>query len=803
MSEKDSASNIKGIIFTDQEEKVLGRGRIGKRIERFDPNAIDGDSDGTVQEGSAFERPAGPRNMPKVKPVQVPRPEEVPIKPSTPSRPSTPSKPNEIPQKPKVPASFRERPRPMAAAGGSGEPPTPPDLENSNRNRYDKTNIVDRSKLEDGIRKQRNITGAMGLRKDEKKIGNSLLARLQIEKRRSDSLTPALKRDINGRLNSLEYYAQMLIDGKQGERSINELEADELRDAVDIIKNNSRNMDKRTRNAALDAADVFTGRYDKKNRTSLRGGIGIPGDNKFDKDDENFGEDILSQEDLTELNDLQDQVLDELSDSIVSADDLDNELQQLLSEADNIEDPNDVFRKFSEAVESVDNTDTPWPEGYDMSEWLSSDNTWILPQRYLDAGWEIPDDQKDKLYPKIVSNKKDKQDIEAIQAWLKNHPFNPEARDFQEREWADNEADGQAKRYAPIPWEVSEERKDQIDWDKLLRQANLTAQQKDDWELTDEELKARQALHDDKLGSSGKSKAERAQIWTRVKNGESFREITPDYPDYHWSLVRDMSRMGATESGVSKQQSQAAEQEARSAARERANNAGIERLMENMKNAKDVKDLKRRLRAALDEANEIKKRTSNEYQMMRKKQVERWRLASTLFETMPERKDGESDRDFANRMRDWFFETSPLFEKLAEDINHGHDISTATDRAYEFQNDQISMLEDKISDVQSFWNDIQNIKNGPSGGTSLSGGMGVPRGVKITGKAKAKKVDFREFEAIQTDLAKLNGNSFKSSSVSKRPPNLNKQESAIVSRMRSTKDFPKGFFKPRKKPKKA
>ena len=113
------------------------------------------------------------------------------------------------------------------------------------------------------------------------------------------------------------------------------------------------------------------------------------------------------------------------------------------------------------------------------------------------------------------------------------------------------------------------------------------------------------------------------------------------------------------------------------------------------------------------------------------------------------------------------------------------------------------MLEDKISDVQSFWDDIQNMKNGPSGGTGLSGSMGVPRGVRIAKPAKAKKVDFREFEAIQTDLAKLNGNSFNSSSASKRPSNLNKQESAIVSRMRSTKDFPKGFFKPRKKPKKA
>jgi len=694
MSEQNSASNIKRIIFTDQEEKVLGRGRIGKRVERFDPNAIDGDNDGTVQEGSNFERPAGPQNMPKVKPIQVPRPEEVPIKPSTPSRPSTPSKPSEIPQKPKVPQ--------RAVVGG-----------------------------------------AMGLRTDEKKAGSDLIARLRVEKRRGDSLyaeKPAQMRRFNQEISSMEYHAQMLVDGKIDEFGINDMEMEDLLDAVSVVSQSSKRMDERTRAAAQKVTDAYNARLNKKRnspRGRLAGGIGIPDDNRFNKDDENFGEDILSPEDLTEINDLQDQVLDELADSIVSADDLDNELQQLLDDA---QDPNGA---------------------------------------------------------------KDRRDIEAIQAWLKDHPFNPAARDYEEREWADNESDGQAERYAPIPWEVSGDRKDQINWDKLLRQANLTPQQKEDWELTDEELKARQALHDDKLGTSGKSKAERAQIWTRVKNGEGFREIAPDYPDYHWSLVRDMSRMGATEAGVSKQQSQAAERAARSAARERANNASVERLIEKMQNAKDVKDLKRRLNAALDEAKNIKKRTSNEYQMMRKKQVERWRLASSLFETMPERKDGENDGDFADRMRNWFFETSPLFEQLAEDINHGHDISTATDRAYEFQNDQISMLQDKLSDVQSFWDDIQNTKNKPTGGSGLSGSIGLPRGLTISKPAKAKKVDFREFEAIQTDLAKLNNNSFKSSSVSKRPPNLNKQESAIVSRMRSTKDFPKGFFRPRKKPKKA
>jgi hypothetical protein len=536
----------------------------------------------------------------------------------------------------------------------------------------------------------------------------------------------------------------------------------------------------------------------------ISGSIGSADSNRFEADDEDFGADIFSPEDLTEINDLQDQVLNELADSIVEADDLDNELQQLMDDANNLEDPNEIFKKLSEAVESVDNTATPWPKEYDPSEWLNQDNRWTLPQRYIDAGWEIPEDQRETLYPKIVNNKKDKQDIDSIQAWLKDHPFNPAARNYEEREWADNEADGQAERYAPIPWEANEERSDQIDWDKLLRQANLTPRQKDDWELTDEELAARQEMATEKLGPDPKAKAERAQIWTRVKNGEGFREIAPDYPDYHWTLVRDMSRLGATEAGITKQQSQAAERAARSAARERAILAEADRLMSKMKNAKDVKDLKRRLRSALEEAKNIKKRTSNEYQMMRKKQVERWRLASSLFETMPEKKDDESTSNFAERLRSWFFETSPVFEQLAEDINHGHDISTATDRAYDFQNAQIDLIEEKLSDVQGFWDDIQNMKNnGSGGGTSISGSMGLPRGVRIANQAKAKKVDFRELDAIQSDIAKINNSSFEAASSLKRPSGLNKQESAIVSRMLAGKDFTKGFFKPKRKPKKA
>lgn len=57
--------------FVELEEKAIGRrfGSVGRRVRRFvrsarfDPRAIDADDDGTVQEGTQFERPAGPQNM--------------------------------------------------------------------------------------------------------------------------------------------------------------------------------------------------------------------------------------------------------------------------------------------------------------------------------------------------------------------------------------------------------------------------------------------------------------------------------------------------------------------------------------------------------------------------------------------------------------------------------------------------------------------------------------------------------------------------------------------------------------------
>lgn len=476
-------------------------------------------------------------------------------------------------------------------------------------------------------------------------------------------------------------------------------------------------------------------------KRSITGSIGREDSNSINPDDNPFGEDFLSAEDIAELDDLESRVLDDLTESIFESYDIDAEIKDV-----------------------------------------------------MDAGLDGQDEDS-----REAAN-----EIKAIKNWLKNHPFNPEARDFEEREWADDEADGQASRYAPTPWEASLERVDQIDWDKLLKQSGLTRQQKEDWELTEDERQAREDQREDRLGQSASAVAERAQIWSRVENGEGFREIAPDYPDYHWTLVRDMSRMGAQEAGKSKQQSQAAERAARIAARERAQVAATERLMEKMLNAKDEKDLRSRLRRALEEAKNIQKRTSNEYQMIRKKQVERWRLASELFTTMPEQRDGEPLLEYHQRMRNWYFETSGHFENLAEQINDGHDISTATNRSYDFLQEQIYQIQEKLNDSKNFFDEIQDYKNnkGSSGG-SISGsiGRGVPRGVRVSGSRKAKPVDFREYDAIQRDIKKLSSGAF--SSQEKRPSGLNKQENAIISKMRASTKIPRGFFKPRKNPKKA
>ena len=628
MSEDKSASNIKKVVFSNDSEKAIGRGKIGRRLERFDPNAIDGDNDGTVQEGTSFERPAGPQNMPKVKPIQVPRREDVPLPNRQPSRPSTPapSRPS-VPEKPAVPA-------------------------------------------------------------------------------------------------------------KRG----------------------------------------------------LVGSIGSEDSNTFTSDDnDDLANELFSPDELDELLKSQDEALDELAEAISGGYDIEAELRSIIDKATNLPDPNEIYTRLKNGEGTR--------EEYD--KWTDDEGFFKIPKEYADAGWEYNEKDDSLISPELA-----RQVTENIQKWLENHPFNRNARNYEQREWADNEYDGQAERYAPSPTEIRDGL--DIDWDNLAKISGFTPEQKEDWELSEEELADRAAAAEERLGNSPAAIAERAKVWKRVQDGEGFREIAPDYPDVHWSTVREMSRQGATEAGVSKQKSQVAESAAREKSRQRANAAAVKQLLEKMKNSTSARSLRSNLRDEIERIKEQRKRTSNEYQMIRKAQVEKWRLASLLYDTIPTKTEGESDIDFSKRMLQWFDESADFFEKLGEEINNNHDISTATDRAYNFYRDQINFMESKLNDIDSFWAEVQEYKKGGSSSGGLTGSMSsgaLPRGVRISPDAKATPVDSREFDAIRKDLEKISKGSFSKASKAKRPKGLSSRENSIYSVVKNAKDF--SPRKKRKKPKKA
>lgn len=723
MADKFDITKIQGIVFGSQEEKAIGRGKkIGRRFERFDPNAIDGDMDGTVQEGTSFERPAGPQNMPKIKPIEVPRPEEVPIKPPVPSTP-TPA-PTKVPDRPREPAKTSAR-----KLSGSI----------SKKQRAREKEIIE--SMFDALEQDQSRIKKI---KDPKKRRNAISNHNAIWQYTEDLLKNKFDSDM--RPEDFNGIAFMISDISGGmPPSVRE----RARELASAYKTREKDAVFKMRDAMADG-EVFGVRKDEELRTrtsgaarKLRGSIGREDRNTFDRDDDQFGEDFLDPAELSELNRLEGEVLDDMAEQMATEVDWDAEMEKILSP---------------------------------------------------DAG--VDKDELDEAKT-LISN---------IKNWLKDHPFNREARDYEQSEWADDEYDSQAQRYAPRPTEFIDG--EDIDWDKLLKNAGLTPQQKEDYELTDDELAKRQAQRAQMLGSGTAETAERAKIWSRVQNGEGFREIAPDYPDMHWSLVRDMSRQGATEAGMTKAQSRAAEQSARAQAKQRAINAAAERLMDRMINASSQSDLRNRLQEALDEAKDIKKRTSNEYQMIRKKQVELWRLASMLFETMPDQKEGEPTLDYAERLKDWFVTASPSLRDFAEQINNGYDISTATDRSYDFQNDYIRLLEDKIRGVQGFWKEVQDYrKNKPAGPTNLSGSMstsrgaGVPKGVRVSAPKGTKAT--RELEAIDEQIQRLLRGSFGKSVTKKRSPNLNSSENTAISIARASNKYPRGFFKPKRKPKKA
>lgn len=100
-------------IADDLEEKGIGRaiGRGARGLDRFDPDALDGDGDRRVQEGTPFERfgvnkprmmPATPEKIPTPEKVPEPVPQRTPA-PARPRVPGVPTPSRPAPARPTVP----------------------------------------------------------------------------------------------------------------------------------------------------------------------------------------------------------------------------------------------------------------------------------------------------------------------------------------------------------------------------------------------------------------------------------------------------------------------------------------------------------------------------------------------------------------------------------------------------------------------------------------------------------------------------------------------------------------------------
>lgn len=554
-------SNIKKIFIVD--EKAIGRGkRIGNRFERFDPNAIDGDNDGTVQEGTAFERPSTPRNMPKVNPIKVPRREEVPA-PTPPRRVPTTPEPTKVPEpsKPeKVPTSATKKPA-------------------------------------------RKLSGKMR--------------------------TPG------------------------------------------------------------DGDDFF---------------------------------EIFEDDELDEFRKIEDEVFDEIAESITEGIDIDNSLQEILDDADR-------------------------------------DGRWDT------ADVDLSQEEKQRI----------ERQIDFLDTYLRSHPFSRESRNYEQSEWADDEADSQAQRYAPRPSELeSADRGVPIDWDKLMNRTfgrypvddtvDMDSISEDDWE--------------DALSRM-------------MDNGETPESIFESYPDV--GSVEKM-RAGLVEwgrySGYRRKDVYNKMRDIYGDVDEAVLGEEIDFLLKKFSKSSSKQQMIRKIREQIEDEKNLAKRISNEYQMMRKANVEAWRLGASLMETKPERGPGEGLVEFQQRLYNWWYEASSSLSGLAEKINNHYDISTATDRARDYQYKKVAELERLLQDPDGTWNKIQQWK-GSGGGGSLSGQMrGASRMTSRAARDRSRQVVARK-KQLDRELASLKAAGSRGRTTVQMPP-LNRREKAIRARQQSAN---MGFFR--------
>lgn len=693
--EDKSFANIKKIVFGYDEKKLGGAKRIGKRFERFDPNAIDGDGDGIVQEQTSFERPDSPQMMPmpqRAKPIRrrerqpIPKPEELPKKNPQKEPEKTPveepvKEPEKVPgEEPgKVPYEPTKTPTPEVEPNPEKEPMKPGKPK----------------KEPEPIFPGRTQPGREPKKRPGTRPGPRTPIEPQPEKPEPEKPEPAKPEPAKPEPAKPEpkkpekpkrpdYEPQPKKPEKQPAPS---------RPAPAPLPGRPQPVPARLNRA-------FSGFIDTPNNT----------------DDES----------------------ETLAFSINSiASDIDKTTTSLKRNG----------KMPSQSGRMAADDDDLNPDDEDPLE------------RWADSV------------------------IESIDGFLSTHQFNPEAMDYQVFEWTHGD---QSQRYAPEPWGMRDAEK--IDWDKLLEASRIDSaspyeQMTQDQLSTLWESALSDVFDDDRQG-----------YLDRLLAGESIQEIADDVYYGWYDLASAALQKASIDRNQDDDEYEDAVDAAETAAIRRRRAAIYDHLVSTMKDYDDIGSLKRALRRRLEVEKNVKKRSSNEYQMIRKKMVEEWVKGLWLYQSKPKMENFNSRVEYADALNNWWDETLDTFEALTENIAHLYDITQATGRMREHQDRKIDAIENILSDgaqLQKFFDRLQNRYNPPSGPSqsgSMSRGASGIRGIRLSRPRTPGDVSVAR---IEKQIATMLANPVKET---QRPKNLSPMENRIFSSSVAAKDFSQRFF---------
>jgi len=649
-----------------QDTKALGRKlrRISRNTEPYDPNAVDGDSDGLVQEGTAFERPSTPRVIPSaVRPRRI----------------SGALRVEDIAQ---LRRGTRTTPQPETTAQAMKRIQDPK-LKKWVNEAIDQGFTITHSQKGEVwmhspyIDEPSIFSGKPG---DNRKLKNI------------ESQFEAIGFVSSEKLESLPASRLEAVFGFRSPKEILSATPDEMRASLRRIDN-------------PDGEDALSPEQQKAQQSKLysiinelRSGYLDPesGQLNLPEDFDSFSK-LAAIYDLSEddKNSLRSLVAQSFGDAVAAR----YEDEDLREPRKNKNVSGSMSKRRIAGAMSV----TP-PPSSDQDPWD-------------DALERLVEDEYERAYEELIESveqaAKDDESffddaINSYDIW-KDSPFaNPT---WVEREWIED----QPNRYAPEPPELKDP--ESIDWDKML--AAIDSDLDDDdrtWDDISDEISTsqekRKQLRNAWSGRSKASQQKRADLWNQFTSEDVWLQELADEYSTPRSILRSALLKAGQESGMDKDDVERAINAAerswikrRDAYEVNKANAEIDAEIDALgatvpRSIKAIDEKIRRLNRKLDRVKNARNQASAEYQASRRAYTRAMVLGSWLYETKPVRGDGESSEDFAFRMYQWAVDTNPTFMKLIQQLDEYAEVGSGTRGLFHGLDTKVDRLRDEKTKLE-------------------------------------------------------------------------------------------------------